>query len=147
MILVDSNLLVYAYNADAPEHDRARRWWEETMKGEEAIGLAWVVILAFIRLTTAPQLFKTPLSCDEACRFVDAWLEQAAVEIVQPTPRHWTLLKEQLQIGQASAKLTTDAHLAALAIEHGATLYTSDRDFTRFPGLKFVNPLDTSASA
>jgi len=147
MILVDSNLLIYAYNADVPEHDRARRWWEETMKGEEAVGLAWVVILAFIRLTTSPQIFKSPLSREKACGFVDTWLEQGAVEIVQPTPRHWTLFKEQLQAGQAGANLTTDAHLAALAIEHGATLYTTDRDFTRFSGLKFVNPLDGPAGS
>lgn len=141
MIIVDSNLLIYAYHAKASEHERARHWLEETMRAQEPVGLAWVAILAFIRLTTSARLMEKPLSRERACRAVDDWLEQASVEIVQPTPRHWTLFKELVLVGQASGNLGTDAHLAALTIEHGATLCTTDRDFSRFPGLKFVNPL------
>ncbi len=116
------------------------------MAGGEPVGLAWVVVLGFLRLSTSRHAAEHPLSLEDATSIVDDWFEASVTELVHPTPRHWTLLREQLKIGQASGNFTTDAHLATLALEHGATLYTTDRDFTRFPGLKFVNPLESRRS-
>jgi uncharacterized protein len=141
MIIVDANLLIYAYNNADSHHDSSRRWLESALQGTEPVGLAWLVVLAFLRIVTSSRSMPLPVSWTHACGFVDEWLEQPMVEIVQPTPRHWTLLREFIQAGQAPGNLTGDAHLAALAIEHGATLYTTDQDFSRFAGLKFVNPL------
>ncbi len=141
MLLIDANLLIYAYNASAVQHSAARRWLESAMAGTEPVGLAWVVILAFLRLSTSRHVPARPLTMDEATHIVDAWLEAPVVELVGPTPRHWTVFKEQLKAGQSRGGLATDAHLAALAIEYGATLCSADRDFARFPGLRFVNPL------
>lgn len=141
MLLIDANVLIYAYNAGASQHGPARRWLESAMAGREPIGLAWVVVLAFVRLSTSRHVSARPLSMDQATNIVDAWLEAPMVEIVSPTPRHWTVFREQLKAGQSRGGLTTDAHLAALAIEHGATVCSADRDFARFPELKFINPL------
>lgn len=147
MILADVNLLLYAFNKQAAEHLAAKRWWESVMSGTEPVGVAWIVVLGFVRIATSRRAFKQPLSIEEAIRVVDGWFGASVTELVQPTPRHWTALREQLKRGQASSNLTTDAHLATLAIEHGATLYSTDRDFTRFPGLKLVNPLDSRSDA
>jgi toxin-antitoxin system PIN domain toxin len=147
MILVDVNLLLFAYNKRAPEHPAARQWWASAMTGRQPVGIAWVVVLGFLRMSTSAHVAKEPLSLDEATSIVDDWFEASVTELIHPTPRHWTALRQQLKAGHATSSLTTDAHLATLAIEHGATLYTTDRDFTRFPGLKFVNPLDSSAGA
>jgi len=141
MKLVDTNLLVYAYVPSLKQHAAARVWLEQALGGDEAVGLAWVSVLGFIRITTSPGVFKVPLALDRAIAVVDQWLQQQAVEIVLPTPRHWSTLRHLLSAGQASGPLTTDAHLAALATEHGATLYSTDRDFTRFPGLRVINPI------
>jgi toxin-antitoxin system PIN domain toxin len=145
MILVDANLLLYAYNKQISEHLAARRWLTAVMSGTEPVGIAWIAVLAFLRISTSREAFKQPLSIEDAVSIVDDWFEASVTELIHPTPRHWTVLREQLKAGQASANLTTDAHLATLAIEHGATLYSTDRDFTRFPGLKFVNPLGQNA--
>lgn len=147
MILADVNLLLHAYNKQAAEYPAARRWWTAVMSGSEPVGIAWIVVLGFLRISTSRHAFRQPLSIEDAVSIVDDWFEASATELVQPTPRHWTVLREQLKTGQARSDLTTDAHLSALAIEHGATLYTTDRDFTRFPGLKFVNPLESHGSA
>ncbi len=141
MIIVDANLLIYAYNKAEPKHDPSRRWLDAALQGTEPVGLAWLVVLAFLRIGTSARVMPLPISWAQACSFVDEWLEQPVVEIVQPTPRHWTVLRDFIHAGQAAGNLTSDAHLAALAIEHGATLYTTDQDFSRFPGLKFVNPI------
>ena len=141
MILADVNLLLHAYNKQATEYLAAKRWWTSVMSGTEPVGIAWVCVLAFLRISTSRNVYRQPLSIDEAISVVDDWFEAAVTELIQPTPRHWTVLQEQLKAGQASGNFATDAHLATLAIEHGATLYSTDRDFTRFPGLKFVNPL------
>ncbi len=141
MKLIDTNLLVYAYVPALEQHAAARRWFEETVSQDEAVGLAWVSVLGFLRVVTNPRIFRVPIRLDRAVAVVDEWLEQQAVEIVLPTPRHWLTLREMLTTGQAGGALTTDAHVAALALEHGATVYTTDRDFTRFPGIRAVNPL------
>src|SRR5262245_45123849 len=141
MKIVDTNLLVYAYVPALDPHAAARRWFEQALVEDEAIGLAWPSILGFIRVVTNQRIFRVPLPVDRAVAVVDDWLQQQAVELVLPTPRHWTALREMLVSGQARGPLTSDGHLAALAVEHGATIYTTDRDFARFPGVRVVNPL------
>jgi uncharacterized protein len=139
--IVDTNLLVYAYVPALPQHAAARLWFEQTLTQDESVGLAWVSVLGFIRVVTNPRIFRVPLLTERAVTVVEEWFQQQAVEVILPTPRHWTTLREMLTIGKAGGSLTTDAHLATLAIEHGATVYTTDRDFLRFPGIRVVNPI------
>ena len=146
MKIIDTNLLVYAYVPALEQHAAAKRWLEQTLTEEESVGLAWVSVLGFLRVVTNPRIFRVPLLMERGVAVVDMWFEQQAVEIILPTPRHWTALREMLTMGQASGALTTDAHLAALAIEHGATVYSTDRDFLRFPGVRVVNPLAAGTS-
>jgi toxin-antitoxin system PIN domain toxin len=143
MILVDANLLLYAYNQDAPEHAAARSWLEVTLSAPTPFGLSWQTILAFIRISTNKRAFPQPLSVQEATEIVAQWLDRPSVTILQPGERHWALLVGMLRVGQASGPLAMDAHLAALAVEHGATLYSTDRDFARFVGLNVANPLQS----
>jgi toxin-antitoxin system PIN domain toxin len=138
---VDLNLLIYATNSDAPNHHRARKWWEGLIAGDESVGLAWVVLLGFLRLTTRPGLLPRPLSIAQATGMIDEWLEQPMTSVIVPGERHWVIVKSLLEPIGAAGNLTTDAHLAALAIERGATLCSADRDFARFEGLKYENPL------
>jgi toxin-antitoxin system PIN domain toxin len=137
----DVNLLVYAYDSDAPLHERARAWLEATLSGTETVGLPWVVLLGFIRLSTRRAAFETPLGVEVAVGFVEEWLDQPCASVIHPTVRHAAILGELLAPLGAGGNLTTDAHLAALAIEHGATLCSADNDFSRFPGLRWVDPL------
>ena len=141
MILVDANILIYAYNPSADRHAAAKRWLEAAVAGPVPVRLAWVTILAFVRIMTHPQVFRRPLSLQEAVGIVDEWLRHPTVSVLDAGERHWPILRGLLLDGQAAGPLSTDAHLAALAIEHGATLYTTDRDFSRFPGLAVVDPL------
>ena len=141
MILPDVNLLIYAYDAAAPLHDAARRWWEAALSGEEAVALPWVTVLGFARISTKRTAFEEPLSVDEVVHHVQAWLAQPHVRIVQPGHRHPDLLFGFLRALGTAGNLTTDAHLAALAVEHGCTLCSTDTDFARFPGLDWRNPL------
>lgn len=142
MILVDANLLLYAVNQDAPLHEPSRSWLESTINGAEIVGLPWVVLLAFVRLTTRPGVFARPLSVGAAFGLVEAWLEQPNVISVEPTPRHVHILRGLLERLGTGGNLTSDAHLAALAIEYGAVLCSADPDFSRFPGLQWRNPLE-----
>ena len=142
MILVDANLLLYASDAASVHHEPASRWLETTLSEPEPVGLAWVAVLAFLRVGTNPRIRKDALTVEEAADILDSWLERPMVTLVNPGERHWRILLEMLTRGQVRGPLATDAHLAALAIEHGATLATTDRDFARFPGLRFFNPLD-----
>lgn len=142
MILVDSNLLLYAHNSAAEEHQKAKRWLEGVFSGHEPVALSWFVILAFLRLTTNRKVFPHPLSRAEARLAVSRWLERSQSVIIDPGENHWTILQQTMSVAKVSGPLVMDAHLAALAIEHGATLYTTDRDFARFPRLKFKNPLE-----
>ncbi len=141
MILVDANLLIYAMDADAPNHGRARKWLEDTLSGTTALGLPWTVILAFLRLTTRPGILVRPLRPDAALQFIDEWLRQPYVEAVGPGENHWAVLRNLLQATGTAGNLASDAHVAALAIERGSTVYSTDNDFKRFPGINHINPL------
>ena len=146
MTLVDANLLIYAVNADAPHHERARSWLQETLSGATVVGLPWASLLAFVRITTRPGVLKNPMGVDEAIGFVDEWLAQPYVELVVPGAGHWPILRNLLRVSGTGGNLTTDAHLAALAIERGATVCSADYDFRRFPGVEHINPLEEPAS-
>ena len=141
MRLLDVNLLLYAYDAQSPRHGPAREWLEQTLSGSETVGMPWVVILAFIRLITRSVVVEHPLTVDEAIDLVESWLGQPCVTVIHPTDRHPAVLRELLQPLGTAGNLTTDAHLAALAIEHGASLCSCDADFSRFPGLRWSDPL------
>jgi toxin-antitoxin system PIN domain toxin len=139
--LADANLLVYAYDDSSPHHDRARPWLEQELSGTETVGFAWSGLLAFVRLTTNPRVFADPFRADEALDVVDSWLDQPNATILHPTARHARLLRELLAPLGTAGNLVGDAHLAALAIEHGAELCSADGDFARFPRLRWSNPL------
>lgn len=141
MIIPDVNLLVYAHNRAAAGHERARTWWEELVVREQPLGLAWAVMLGFVRLVTHPSVLLTPLAPLDALGYVRGWLEQPSVRIVEPGPRHIDLLGELFRSTGVGGSLTTDTHLAALAMEHQAELHSNDTDFARFPGLRWRNPL------
>jgi uncharacterized protein len=141
MRLVDANLLLYAVDESSPHHRRARTWLEQALSESETLAFAWSVLLAFLRLVTNPRVFEAPLDLHEALDLVESWLDQPAATVVHPTDRHPALLRELLAPLGTAGNLTTDAHLAALAIEHGAELHSADADFSRFPRLRWVNPL------
>lgn len=141
MTLSDVNLLLYAYDASSPQHERAKAWLEERLSGVEAFGFAWVVLLAFVRLVTSTRVFESPLAVDDALDTVDLWLAAPCSTIVHPGPRHAVLLHQLLAPLGTGGNLTTDAHLAALALEHDSDLCSADADFSRFPGLRWSNPL------
>lgn len=143
MILADANLLLYAYNADAAGHESSRQWLEASLSSAEPFALSWQTITAFIRISTNIRAFPQPLSIREAIEIVTEWLERPNVTVLQPGARHWEILARLLDEGQVSGALVMDAHLAALAIEHGATLLTTDRDFARFNNLRVINPLQS----
>ena len=141
MNLPDANILLYAYNRSSPHSAGARRWLEEALSGSAPVAFCWPTILAFIRIATNAKAMARPLAVNDARQIVGSWLEQPISTIVLPTERHWALFSSLLTSGQASGSLVSDAHFAALAIEHGATLVTNDRDFARFPGLDVEYPL------
>ena len=141
MMIVDANLLIYAIDRDSPQHKEARKWLEGAFSGPVTVGLTWGVIMAFLRLTTRPGILRNPMSAEDALEFVDEWLDLPSVEIVVPGERHWPVFRNLLKAAGTAGNLTSDAHLAALAIERGATVCSTDRDFARFPGLRHVNPL------
>jgi toxin-antitoxin system PIN domain toxin len=139
--ILDANLLIYAVNEDSALNNKAKPWLESVLSGQETVGFPWNVLLAFLRLTTRPGVFRRPLTMSAAFEVMAAWLEQPSATIVHPGPRHLPVLRELLLPWGGVGNLTSDAHLAALAIEHGAELCSSDADFARFPGLKWSNPL------
>ncbi len=141
MILVDANLLLYAEDSRSPQNQAARTWWDAQLSRASPVCLCWTVLGAFIRIATHPRVFERPLSLEEATGRVGSWLDQPCVRIVHATTRHWEVLRALLTDSQAVANLVTDAHLAALAIEHGCELQSTDADFSRFPGLRWRNPL------
>lgn len=141
MILPDINLLVYAYNREAPHHKKARTWWEGLLNGSQPVGVPWAVVCGFVRVMTHPAVLVTPLGPERAVRHVRSWLDRPAVEVLEPGPRHLEIFERLLRAAGVAANLTTDAHLAAIAIEHQCELHSNDTDFARFPGLRWRDPL------
>jgi toxin-antitoxin system PIN domain toxin len=141
MILIDANLLLYAYHPESPEHERASAWLESVLSGADPVGLTWMTIWAFVRIMTNPRVFERPLRTNEAIDIVSAWLAQPSIVLLDPGEHHWEILRHLLVDGQMTGPLVTDAALAAVAIEHGASVCTADRDFARFSNLKTFNPL------
>jgi len=139
--LVDANVLIYAIDADSPHHRLARRWLEEALSGTTPVGLAWIVILAFLRLTTRSGILRNPLPPERAMAYVDEWLAQPYVRAVGAGEGHWTILRKLLRDSGTAGNLTSDAHLAAVALELGASVCSTDGDFERFPGIDRINPL------
>ncbi len=140
MILPDVNVLIHAHNEDSPCHDKARAWWEGCLEGTVGVGLAWVAMLGFVRITTHRRILAQPLEVDSVFARLESWLALPHVHIPQPSDRHFENLRSALIRIGAAGNLTTDAHLATLAMERGYVLYTTDTDFARFPGLRWVNP-------
>lgn len=141
MIIPDINLLVYSYNSDAPEHRKARLWLESILSASQPVALPWVVILGFLRIMTSRRILLSPLAMTEAVSHVRSWLEQSPAQIIHPGPRHLDLVDDLAARLRLTGEMTTDLHLAALAIEHQAELHSNDEDFRRFPGLRWINPL------
>lgn len=141
MILVDANLLLYASNHAAPEHHRAKQWLDERLNGSTAVGLAWPSLLAFVRIATNPMVMRNPATPTEAWQQVEAWLHCEPAWIPAPGDRHQAIVAAFMTASWMTGRLVPDAHLAALAIEHGLTLQSADGDFARFPGLAYENPL------
>lgn len=142
MIVPDLNLLVYAYSDTDPRHAAARAWWEACLNGDEPVGLAWVTMLGFVRLSTHRHVLVSPLPVEEATGIVEEWLEQPVVRVLLPGRDHARHCFGFLRKLGVAGNLTTDAHLAALAVEYQAELHSTDTDFARFPGLRWCNPLE-----
>ena len=140
MILVDANVLLYAYHPRAEAHPRCRAWLERVLSGEEPVAIAWVTVLAFVRIITSARVFEQPLLGGEALAVVSSWLARPTVSVLEAGEACWEIFRQLVVEGQVVGPLVMDAFLAALALENGATLATTDRDFTRFPKLKLVNP-------
>lgn len=143
MIIVDLNVLIYAVNSSSPQHETVGVWWGDVMNGDEPVGLPWIVLNGFLRLTTRTGILPRPLPLDTAFRIVDGWL--ACDHVVQPREAddHWLVFQRLLAGAGTGGNLVTDAYLAALAIGNGATLATCDRDFARFSGLSWISPAAT----
>ncbi len=141
MKIVDLNILLYAVNDNAEHHERIIRWWEHALNGDETVGLTWFVVAGFLRVSTNPLIFTEPLEVETAVRRIDEWLELDVVSLVSETRDHWRTLRRLLVEAGSAGNLTTDAHLAAMALTHGATLASCDADFARFAGLRWENPL------
>jgi len=141
MVLVDVNLLISATVAQAPNHLPARSWLNALVQGDEEIGLPWAVLVGFVRIATNPRALTNPFTLDAALRQVGDWLALPGVRILHPTLNHERHFSEMCRASKATGNLVTDAHLAALAIEHDCELASNDADFGRFPGLRWVNPL------
>jgi toxin-antitoxin system PIN domain toxin len=140
VVVADANVLLYAVDAASTHHEQSREWLDSALGGAEAVGLAWIVLLAFLRLGTHAAIFPSPMSVEEATAQIESWLDAPAAVVAQPTARHATLLRGLLRETGTGGNLTTDAHLAALAIEHGAEIVSFDRDFARFPGVRHRLP-------
>jgi toxin-antitoxin system PIN domain toxin len=141
VIIVDANLLLYAYHPRSEQHDASRAWLEAVLGGPELVRFAWLTLWAFLRISTNPRVFERPLSTSEAGAAISSWLAQPGAGILEPGERHWEILRGLMREGQTVGPLVMDAVVAAIAVEHGATLCTTDRDFARFPGLKCMNPI------
>lgn len=143
MIVPDLNLLVYAYNDGAPYHDDARNWWETLLNGTVRVGVPWVVLTGFVRLMTHPRVLTSPISPAQAIAYVKVWFQYPHVTPLNPGAEHLTYLQRNLEAAGAGGQLVSDAHIAALAMEYQAEVHSSDSDFSRFPGLRWRNPIRT----
>lgn len=141
MIIPDANLLVYAYDETCPAHRLARKWWENALSGTEAVGIPWIVVLAFVRLATHPTIAENPMTVAQAEVTVTDWLEVEHVRLLAPSQATLARFFEFLRAAGTGGNLSTDAMIAALATEYGGCVYSNDRDFSRFPGLVWRNPL------
>ena len=141
MMIPDVNMLVYAVDETSPFHEKARRWWDGLLSSTVTVGLCYASILGFVRVTTNRRVFISPLSVRDALEHVESWMDQPNAVLLAPTERHWSILSGLLRSTDVGANLTTDAHIAAYAIEHAGTLYSNDGDFARFEGLRWRNPL------
>ncbi len=141
MIVVDANLLIYSYDTESPHHKKSRAWVEKIFSDIEPVGLPWQTVSAFLRVITNRRLPGSRLTVEQAIEIVEAWLEQPNIRIIVAGDDHWSVLKRMIMEGRASGPLVSDAELVALTVEYGGVLYTSDRDFARFPGLRWKNPL------
>jgi uncharacterized protein len=141
VILVDANLLLYAYHPQDERHQAAKEWLEATLSGTEPVRFAWLSLWAFLRISTNPRVFERPLLPTEAAAVVSSWLARSMAGVLDPGERHLEILHGLLRGNQVKGPLITDAALASLALEHGATLCTTDADFSRFPGLRHRNPI------
>ena len=141
MILIDVNLLVYAVFVDSPVHEAARDWVEVTLGGKEPVALPWPVLTGFVRVSTNPRVMTHPLTLDESIAHLDAWLVLPTVRVVEPTRAHREEFARALLGAKATGNLVSDAHLAALAVEHDCVVASTDEDFRKFPGLRWFNPL------
>jgi len=141
VIVIDANLLIYSYDTESPNHIRSRAWVEDTFSGTEAVGLPWQSVSAFLRVITNRRVPGVRLALEQTVEIVEEWLEQPNVRVIVAGDDHWSVLRRMIVEGQAPGPLVSDAEIAALTIEYGGVLYTADRDFARFPGLRWVNPL------
>jgi toxin-antitoxin system PIN domain toxin len=141
LILIDANLLLYAYHPRAEQHEASKAWLEAMLSGSEIVRFAWLTLWAFLRISTNSRVFDHPLSVSEAEAAVSSWLAQPNAGVLEPGEGYWQILRTLMKDSQVAGPLVMDAALAALAIEHGARLHTTDRDFTRFSGLNWANPL------
>jgi uncharacterized protein len=141
VIVCDANLLIYSYNSGSAHHSKARAWLEEIFSGIEVVGLPWQAVSAFLRVMTNRRLPGERLTLEQAAQIVGLWLANPNVRVLIPGDHYWPLFRRMLIEGQASGALVSDAEIAALTIEYGGVLHTADRDFARFPGLRWVNPL------
>ena len=142
MILPDANLLLYAYHTRSAQHQASKAWLEDALSGSDMVRFTWVTLWAFLRISTHARVFEAPLSIGEAAAAVASWLERPNAGVIEPGDRHWSIFRQLVEKAQCTGPLVTDAALASIAIEHGATLHTTDRDFSRFPGLAWRNPLE-----
>jgi hypothetical protein len=141
--LVDLNVLLYVVNKDAAHHETLLAWWEQALNGDESIGLPWMVLVGFLRIATNPRALPHPLEATAAIRIIDDWLALANIVPVREKDGHWETLRGVLDRTGTAGNLTTDAHLAALAISHSAVLVSCDNDFARFRQVRWENPLDS----
>jgi toxin-antitoxin system PIN domain toxin len=140
--VIDANLLIYSYNGGSAYHRQARIWLEKALMSADVVGLTWQAVAAFLRVMTNPKLPAQRFTLPQAAQIVDLWLEHPNIQILTPGERYWPIFRRMVVEGKTSGPLVSDAQIAALTIEHGGVLYTADRDFARFPGLRWKNPLE-----
>jgi uncharacterized protein len=142
MIVLDANILLYAYDSSSAKHEAALAWVEQVFSEDELIGIPWQTVSAFLRVITNPNLPGQRFTAQEAVSVVDQWRQQPNVRFLTAGEEHWAFLRDMVLLGQARGPMITDAQLAALTFEHGGVLYSTDRDFARFPKLRWRNPLE-----